>query len=107
MLGVRVPAFVALSIGSLSAGGAVVTRLAGNWPSPDPKNNCVGHCSDGSHKLETTSSILAGIAVAGVGTGLVFALSDPGKARKRLAVAPVLGVSVSSNKAGASASWRF
>ncbi len=107
VLGVRVPAFVALSLGSLEAGGAVVTRLVANWPSAEPKNGCVAHCSDGSRTLETTSTILTGIAVASVGTGLVLALSDPGKARKRLAMAPVLGMSVGSHKAGASASWRF
>jgi hypothetical protein len=106
VLGVRVPAFIALSLGSLSAGGAVVTRIASNWPSADPKG-CNGRCPEGSHTVQTTSTILAGIAVAAVGTGVVLALSDPGKARKRFAMAPVLGVSVSSNKAGASAAWRF
>jgi hypothetical protein len=107
VLGVRVPAFIALSLGGLEAGGAVVTRLVANWPSAEPKSGCVAHCSEGSHTLETTSAILTGIAVASVGTGLVLALSDPGKARKRLAMAPVLGMSVSSHKAAASASWRF
>jgi hypothetical protein len=107
VLGVRVPAFVALSLGGLEAGGAVVTRLVANWPSAEPKGNCVAHCNEGSRTLESTSTILAGIAVASVGTGLVLALSDPGKARKRLAMAPVLGMSVGSHKAGASASWRF
>ena len=107
VLGVRVPAFVALSLGGLEAGGAVVTRLVANWPSADPKLGCVAHCSEGSRTLETTSTILAGIAVASVGTGLVLALSDPGTARKRLAMAPVLGMSVGTHKAAASASWRF
>lgn len=107
VLGVRIPAFVALSLGGLEAGGAVVTRLVANWPSADPKLSCVAHCSEGSRTLETTSTILAGMAVASVGTGLVLALSDPGKARKRLAMTPVLGMSVSSHKAAASALWRF
>ena len=107
LLGIRLPAFIALSVGGLGAGGAVVTRIASNWPSTDLKGSCNGHCTDGAHTLQTTSTILTGIAVAAAGTGVVLALSNPGHARKRLASLPVLGMSVSPSKAAASASWTF
>lgn len=107
LLGIRLPAFIALSVGGLGAGGAVVTRIAGNWPSADLKGGCSGHCNDGAHALQTTSTILTGIAVAAAGTGVVLALSNPGQTRKRLASLPVLGMSVSPSKAAASASWTF
>jgi hypothetical protein len=107
LLGIRLPAFIALSVGGLGAGGAVVTRIASNWPSADLKGGCAGHCSDGAHTLQTTSTILTGIAVAAAGTGVVLALSNPGHARKNLASLPVLGMSVSPSKAAASASWTF
>src|SRR5439155_15671245 len=95
LLGIRIPAFIALSVGGLGAGGAVVTRIASNWPSTDLKGACNGHCTDGAHTLQATSTVLTGIAVAAVGTGVVLALSDPGHTRKHLASLPVLGMSVS------------
>ncbi len=107
LLGIRLPAFIALSVGGLGAGGAVVTRIASNWPSTDLKGSCNGHCTDGAHTLQTTSTILTGIAVAAAGTGVVLALSNPGHAPKHLASLPVLGMSVSASKAAASASWTF
>lgn len=107
LLGIRLPAFIALSVGGLGAGGAVVTRIASNWPSTDLKGGCNGHCTDGAKTLQTTSTILSGIAVAAAGTGVVLALSNSGKAHKRLASLPVLGMSVSPSKAAASASWTF
>lgn len=105
-LGLRLPTFIALGVGSLGAGGAVVTRLAAT-PQPDPKLGCNNHCSDGSHTLGMTSTILAGIAGAAVGTGLVLALSEHGRHKTQLALAPVLKMSVSPSKAAASASWTF
>jgi hypothetical protein len=107
LLGIRLPAFIALSVSGLGAGGAVVTRIAANWPSTDLKGSCTGHCTDGAHTLQTTSAILTGIAVAAAGTGVVLVLSDPGHAPKRFASLPVLGMSVSPRKAAASASWAF
>lgn len=106
-LGLRLPTFIAFGVGGLGAGGAVVTRLAASGPQPDPKLGCNSHCSDGSHTLGMTSTILAGIAGAAVGTGLVLALSEHGKRGKQLALAPVLKMSVSPSKAAASASWSF
>jgi hypothetical protein len=105
-LGLRLPTFIALSVGSLGAGGAVVTRIAASGP-PNPQIGCNAHCSDGSHTLGTTSTILAGIAGAAVGTGLVLALSEHRQGPRQLALTPVLKMSVSPSKAAASASWSF
>jgi hypothetical protein len=103
-LGVRLPTFIAFGLGSLGVGGAVVARLAAAAPYSDPKLGCVGRCADSSHTLGMTSTILAGIAVAAVGTGVVLAVSEPAREKKPLA--PVLKMSVSLSKA-ASASWTF
>lgn len=105
LLGVRFPAFIAFGIGSLGAGGAVVTRLVAAAPYTDPKLGCNGRCADGSHSLGLTSTILAGLAVGAVGTGVVLVLSEPAREKKPLA--PVLKMSVSPSKAAASASWAF
>ena len=105
LLGLRLPTFIALGIGGLGAGGAVVTHLAATAPYTDPKLGCNGRCADGSHTLDMTSTILAGLAVGALGTGVVLALSEPARDKKPLA--PVLKMSVSPSKAAASASWTF
>lgn len=105
LLGVHLPEFIAFGLGGLGAGGAVVTRLAATAPYVDPKLSCNGRCADGSHRLGMTSTLLAGLAVGAVGTGVVLVLSEPARERKPLA--PVLKMSVSPSKAAASASWTF
>jgi hypothetical protein len=105
LLGLRLPTFIAFGIGGLGAGGAVVTHLAAVAPYTDPKLGCNGRCADGSHTLGMTSTILAGLAVGALGTGVVLALSEPAREKKPLA--PVLKMSVSPSKAAASASWAF
>jgi hypothetical protein len=104
-LGLRLPTFIAFGIGGLGAGGAVVTHLAATAPYTDPKLGCNGRCADGSHTLGMTSTILAGLAVGALGTGVVLALSEPSREKKPLA--PVLKMSVSPSRAAASASWAF
>jgi hypothetical protein len=104
-LGLRLPTFIAFGLGGLGAGGAVVARLAATTPYTDPKLGCNGRCADGSHTLGMTSTILAGLAVGALGTGVVLALSEPAREKKPLA--PVLKMSVSPSKAAASASWAF
>ncbi len=105
LLGLRLPTFIAFGIGGLGAGGAVVTRLAATAPYTDPKLSCNGRCADASHTLGMTSTILTGLAVGALGTGVVLALSEPAREKKPLA--PVLKMSVSPSKAAASASWTF
>jgi len=105
VLGLRFPEFLAFGIGGLGAGGAVVTRLAASAPYTDPKLGCNGRCADGAHTLSATSTILAGLAVGAVGTGVVLALS--GSTRETKPLAPVLKMSVSPSRAAASASWTF
>jgi hypothetical protein len=104
-LGLRLPAFIAFGIGGLGAGGAVVTHLAATTPYVDPKLSCNGRCADGSHTLGLTSTILTGLAIGAIGTGVVLVLSEPSREKKPLA--PVLKMSLSPRKASASASWAF
>jgi hypothetical protein len=107
-LGLRLPTFIAFSVGGLGAGGAVATRIAVGAPQSDSKPGCTSRCASGSEASETTSAILAGIAGAAVGTGFLLVLAEHDHARKRqLALAPVLRMSVSPSKAAASASWSF
>ncbi len=105
--GLRLPAFIALGVGGLSAGGAVVTGIVGSFRHDDPKLDCGKYCGrrpETDKTLAVTTRVLAGVAAASVSVGLVLLLSSP---KERPSFTPSLGVNVSGTKATAKAIWRF
>jgi hypothetical protein len=108
LFGLRLPAFIAFGVGGLSTGGAVATRIAAN--STIQNADCGANCSDArvarSKTLSLTSTVLAGVAAAGVGTGIVLLLCSPSDS-ERVGLAPALKLRVSSQKAVAGVVWKF
>jgi hypothetical protein len=102
-LALRLPAFIALGVGGLSAGGAVVTGIMGSERPYDPKVDCA-QCTH-HPALATTTAVLTGVAAAGVSAGIVLFLAGP--RTERPSFTPTIGVSLSSSKASAKAVWTF
>jgi hypothetical protein len=72
--------------------------------------DCGANCSDArvarSKTLSFTSTVLAGVAAAGVGTGIVLLLCSPSDS-ERVGLAPALKLRVGSQKAVAGVLWKF
>ena len=72
----RVPAYVALGIGAIAAGGAVLTGVLAQGEHNDAKDNCSPRCTDdelsSGRTLALTSTILTGVAIVGAGVGAVL-----------------------------------
>ncbi len=106
-LGMRIPTLIALGLGSVSAGGAVLTGYAasrGNDPS-----TCDTTCAEhGVHQrvLFITTGVLTGMAVAGVGIGITFMVKEPYD-KKAQAVRPRVDLRVSGQNAVAKIGWVF
>jgi hypothetical protein len=106
ILGLSLPAFIALGAGSLSAGGALLTHVAAASPSySDPRQSCAGPCSDNPQTLALASKLLGAFAAAAISTGLVLAVTDTGY--KKPDFKPSLRLDLSPKKAGARALWTF
>jgi hypothetical protein len=106
ILGLSLPAFIALGAGSISAGGALLTHMAASSPSySDPKQSCGGPCSDNPQTLALASKLLGAFAAAALSTGLVLAVTDSGP--KKADFKPSLRLNLSPKKAAASALWAF
>jgi len=117
ILGLRLPAFIALGLGGLGAGGAIATGVAAGSRGNDPRT-CDSRCTDqgvSNHTLLVTASVLSGVAAAGVGLGVAFIIREPGRSERLrltgggLAVGPrpTLGFGFSAQKAVAKVGWRF
>jgi hypothetical protein len=106
---IRLPAFIAFGVGGLGASGALATGLMAGGRYNDP-TNCTNHCGDGhavsSRALATTSAVLAGVAAAGIGAGIVLLLTTPARPEKNPLV-PALRLKLTAEKAAAGAVWRF
>jgi hypothetical protein len=98
----RLPAFIALGIGGLSAGGAAV--LATVAPRNDPRLNCTGTCAEGARRLALTA-VLASTAAVGLGVGVALLVVSP--KTKEPSLSPQVGVGLNLRKASATALWRF
>lgn len=106
ILGLSLPAFIALGAGGISAGGALLTHMAASSPSySDPKQSCAGPCSDNPQTLALASKLLGAFAAAAISTGLVLAVTDSGP--KKADFKPSLRLNLSPKKAAASALWTF
>ena len=106
----RTPVFVALGVGAIATGSAVLTGIFANSEYQSAKSDCSPRCSDGDlsagRTLAVASTIFTGIAIVGVGLGVTLLLleersEEPGAASFALGVTPDFG------GARASAAWRF
>ena len=110
--GSDVPAYVLLSIGGLSAAGAVITGVLANSEHSDLKDTCSPNCTDddvsSGKTMALTSTILTGVAVVGVGIGaaLLFTGGSSSEAAQASPV-PRVRVGLGPKGAGADATWRF
>jgi hypothetical protein len=107
-LGLRLPAFIAFGVGGLGTGGAIVTRLAtsSSLQSAECGSSCMDARISRNETLSTTSTVLAGVAAAGIGTGIVLLLLSPSRP-ERSSLAPALRLRVSSQRAIAGVVWKF
>jgi hypothetical protein len=100
------PAFIAFGVAGMSTGGALATMLAAHSNEAD----CGSKCSDArvarSRTLYSTSRVLAGVAAAGIGAGVVLVLSAPSEPERRSLV-PALRIKFSGTRAVAGVVWKF
>jgi hypothetical protein len=106
----RLPAFIALGIGGLAAGGAVITGIVANSDYNDSKSSCSPACTDSQlspgRTMALTSTILTGVAVIGVGVGVTLLLTS-GPDPAQTSFAPSLHLAGAPGAARADATWRF
>jgi tetratricopeptide (TPR) repeat protein len=100
----RVPAFVALGVGAAGVVGAVVTGILAKGEYDDAEKSCKPACTDdelaSGRGLALTSTILTGVAVAGVGVGVTLLLLEPGKSDAPGASMPRLQLGVRATPSG-------
>lgn len=106
----RVPAYVALGIGTVAAGAAVLTGVLAKREHDDAKENCSPRCSDddlsSGRALALTSTILTGVAIVGAGVGAVLWFgTDPGPTQAKKRPPSRFGVRVAPG--AAHAVWQF
>jgi len=106
----RLPAFIALGVGGLAAGGALITGIVANADYNDRKSSCSPACTDSElssgRAMALTSTILTGVAIVGVGVGVTLLLtSGPDPAQTSLA--PSLRLAAAPGSARANATWSF
>jgi hypothetical protein len=106
-LGMRIPTLIAFGLSSVSAGGAVLTGYAATRGN-DPRS-CDTTCVEGGvHRrgLLITTGVLTGLAVAGLGVGVTFMLTEP-RDPKADAIRPRLDLGVTGQNAVAKIGWVF
>ncbi|HEX3772958.1 MAG TPA: tetratricopeptide repeat protein [Polyangiaceae bacterium] len=106
----RLPAFIALGIGGLAAGGAVVTGIIANSDYQDAKSSCSPACTDSQlsagRAMALTSTILTAVAVVGVGVGVTL-LFTSGPDPAQTSLVPRLHLAGGTSATRADATWRF
>jgi tetratricopeptide (TPR) repeat protein len=113
----RVPAFIALGIGVAAGAGALATGLIAKGKYDDLKDSCSPNCTDSqlssSRSLALTSTILTGVAIAGVGVGItLFIVGKPTESQQTAQTAQALRSArltllPTAGGAAARAEWRF
>jgi hypothetical protein len=99
----RLPAFIALGVGGLGAGGAVLAHFATVTSYNDPRLNCPGRC-EGAPTVALTAA-LTGAAVIGLGVGVALLVTAP--KTEEPSPAPTVKFALNPRKAAATAVWRF
>jgi hypothetical protein len=110
--GPNVPALLALGVGVLATGGAVVTGILAQNEYNDAKKTCSPSCTDHQlapgRTLAWTSTALTGVAIVGVGVGVTLLLTGHKKSEAPpTARIPTLFVGLGPRGAGAAASFSF
>lgn len=108
----RLPAYVILGVGGLSAIGAGVTGLLARSEYNEAEDTCAPGCSDAEvssgRSLALTSTVLTGVAVVGVGVGTaLYFMAAPKRETTTARAAPRLLVGAGPRGAAAQASWSF
>jgi tetratricopeptide (TPR) repeat protein len=112
----RIPAYVLLSVGGLSAAGAVLTGVLAQSEYNSKKDDCSPGCTDDEvstgKNMALVSTILTGVAVVGVGVGAALLFTQSPKpeapaARKKPGALPRVFVGVGPRGAAAEATWSF
>ncbi|HMJ11437.1 MAG TPA: hypothetical protein VK524_08510, partial [Polyangiaceae bacterium] len=108
----RLPAYVLLGVGGLTAVGAGVTGLLARSEYDEAKDTCSPNCSDdeisASKNLALTSTILTGVAVVSVGVGAaLYFMSGKSTEVARARVVPRILVGAGRRGGAAQASWSF
>ena len=103
----RIPAYIALGVGGLAGVGAILTGVLAQNEYDDAESNCAPTCTDdevsSGETLALTSTILTGVAIAGVSVGAVLWFTA--KPSERQPTARTFDVQISGTRA--SAVWRF
>jgi hypothetical protein len=106
----RLPAFIALGVGGLAVGGAVITGIIANADYNDAKSSCSPACSDSQlspgRTLALTSTFLTGVAIVGLGVGVTLLLTS-GPDPAQVSLAPRVRLTGAAGAARADATWRF
>jgi hypothetical protein len=106
----RLPAFIALGIGGVALGGAVISGIIADADYNDEKSSCSPTCTNSElspgRTMALTSTILTGVAILSVGLGVTL-LYTSGPDPEQTGLAPRLHLAAASGRAGADATWRF
>jgi hypothetical protein len=108
----RIPAYIALSIGGLSAAGAVLTGILAQSEFTNAEDECKPHCGDDQlstgRTMAVTSTILTGAAVVGVGIGAALLFTGGSEPEPVPAAGvPRVFVGIGPRGGSAQASWSF
>jgi tetratricopeptide (TPR) repeat protein len=108
----RIPAYIALSIGGLSAAGAVLTGILAQSEYNNAESECKPNCTDDElstgRTMAVTSTILTGAAVVGVGIGAALLFTSASEPQPVPAAGvPRVFVGVGPRGGSAQASWSF
>jgi hypothetical protein len=101
--GIRMPSFIALP------GSVLPAVLPKHAALGAGLTECVTHCVERRSSdpgMSRASAVLAGLASAGLATGLVLVLATPGRS-ENVNLLPAFRLRVSGQRALASARWRF
>ena len=106
----RLPAYIALGIGGLAAGGAALSGVLAKQEYDHDKDGCAPSCTDDQvadgKTLALTSTVLTGVALVGVGVGVTLWLTSTPS--EDAAVRPRIRVGMlPQGHAGADATFTF
>ena len=99
--------YVALGLGGLAAGGAVLTGILAKGEYDSAKDECDPHCQESDvssgKSLAMVSTVLTGVAAVGVGVGVILLLTEKPTAEKPPSSAGVPHFDVALGPRGAAA----
>lgn len=107
----RAPAFIAFGVGGAAAIGAAVTGLVAKGKYDDADKECKPSCSDDRvssiKSMALVSDVLSGVAVVGVGVGVILLLTSGGSHEAASGSKPSIAGGVGPHGGRLEATWRF